>query len=243
MPVVPTGSSDGLEPGSNRVASRVPLSRDRVLTAALCVVDAEGFGALTMRRLGRELDCHPMALYRYAPNRAALLDGVVELVLDQLEAPDGDQPWQTQLRGSAHAFRRLALTHPDVVPLLVTRPPATPLGLRALGALRPLEHVVGLLVGVGFAPVAALHVYRAYISLLCGHVLAELQEIVADPEETPDLLRIRLRRLPPSEFTHTRGLTDALAHYDGAAELDHAVDLLLTGLHTQLHATTASTRA
>lgn len=68
-----------------------------------------------------------MTLYRYAPDQAALLDGIVELVLDELELPEEGQDWQTQLRRSAHSFRLLALAHPHVVNLLLTRPEATAL--------------------------------------------------------------------------------------------------------------------
>ena len=92
------------------------------------------------RRLGKALDCDPMQLYRYASSKDALLDGVVELVLSRLDVPPaagGD--WAQVLRRTGHAFRELALAHPNVVPLVVTRPLATPLALRPLGTLRPLD--------------------------------------------------------------------------------------------------------
>ncbi|MGH3886263.1 MAG: TetR/AcrR family transcriptional regulator C-terminal domain-containing protein [Pseudonocardiaceae bacterium] len=218
------------------MARRAPLSRELVLAAALRLVDAEGLDALTMRRLGQDLGRDPMALYRYSPNRAALLDGVAELVLSQLVIPNGDRDWQAQLRQTAHDFRRLALAHPNVVPLLVTRLLSTPLGLRPLGTLRPLEQLLALLIGAGFAPADALHVYRAYFGFLYGHVLDELQELVANPEETDDLLRLGLHRLPPREFPLVRSLAAVLANYDGAAELDQGLDILLAGLNIQLHA-------
>ncbi|MGB8383759.1 MAG: TetR/AcrR family transcriptional regulator C-terminal domain-containing protein [Dermatophilaceae bacterium] len=211
-------------------STRVALSRHRVLKAALQVVDTEGLGALTMRRLGRQLDRDPMALYRYAANREALLDGVAELVLAQLVIPTDVRDWARQLRTTAHQFRQLALNHPNVVPLLVTRPLRTPLGLRPLGTLRPLEQILTLLTAAGFTPPEALRAYRAYFGFLYGHILTELQEIVADPDETDDLLRLGLHRLPPREFPHVRALARELAHYDGAAELDHGLDTLLTGL-------------
>lgn len=220
--------------GSQRAGQRVPLTCQRVMTAALQVIDAEGLDALTMRRLGQELNRDPMALYRYAANRAALLDGVVELVLSQLTISSDGQDWRRQLRRTAHDFRQLALAHPHVVPLLVTRPLSTPLGLRPPGTLRPLEQLLALLVGAGFSPAAALHVYRAYFGFLYGHVLTELQELVVDPEETDDLLRLGLHRLPPREFPLIRSLATALAEYDGAAELDQGLDLVLAGLGAQL---------
>jgi AcrR family transcriptional regulator len=210
------------------------LSRDLVLSAALKVVDGEGLAALTMRRLGQQLGRDPMSLYRYAKNRDELLDGVSELVLGELPINSADPDWQAQLRRIAHNFRELALRHPNVVPLLVTRPLATPLGLRPLGTLRPLEQILSLLIGAGFAPTDALHVYRAYSGYLYGHILNELQEFIVDPEENEALLRLGLHRLPSKEFPRLRALTPVLADYDGMAELDEGITILLSGLSERL---------
>ncbi|SDR89795.1 DNA-binding transcriptional regulator, AcrR family [Friedmanniella luteola] len=229
MTNVPSGPAAG-----DKAGQRVPLTRERVLTAALRLVDDEGLDALTRRRLGQELGRDAMALYRHAPDRAALLDGIVELVLDELDIPDGGQDWQTQLSRTAHDFRRIGLAHPHVVSLIVTRPLSTPLGLRPLGTLRPLERLLRLLTDAGFPPDLALRVYRLYIGFLYGHMLTELQELVADPEETNDLLRLGLHRLPPREFPLIRGLAPVLAAYDGEAELDQGLAVLFTGLRTEL---------
>ena len=220
---------------SSASSRKVPLSRELVLSTALELVDAEGLDALTMRRLGQELGRDPMSLYRYAANRAALLDGVTETVLDELAIFTDVLDWQAQLRRIAHDLRLLALRHPNVVPLLVTRPLSTPLGLRPLGTLRPLEQILGLLIGTGFRPSDALHVYRAYYGFLYGHILNELQEYVVDPEENEALLRLGLHRLPSKEFPHLRALGPVLADYDGAAELDQGLTILLSGLAAQLH--------
>jgi AcrR family transcriptional regulator len=216
------------------VRTRGGLTKGMVLDGAMRIIDEEGLEALTMRRLGQRLDRNPMILYRHAASRAELLDAVVERVFALLEIPAHVASWQDRLLITAHRFRRIALNHPNVVPLLATRPLATPLGLRPLGTLEPLEHILGLLQDAGFAAVDALSVYRSYFALLLGHVLAELQEVVANPDETDDLLRLGLHRLPPRDFPHIRGLADALATYDGAAELDRSMTILLTGLSAQL---------
>ena len=78
---------------------------------------------------------------------------------------------------------------------MVARPLASPLGLRPLGTLRPLEQILGLLSAAGFAPDRALCAYRSYFGLLHGHVLDELQEVLVDPQETGALLDIRLGEL------------------------------------------------
>ena len=219
---------------SGRTPAKARLSRETVLAKALELVDAEGLDALTMRRLGQELGRDPMSLYRYAENRAALLDGVSELVLDQLPIHPEDPDWKAQLRNIAHDLRMLALEHPNVVHLLVTRPLSTPLGLRPLGTLRPLEQILTLLASAGFQPADALHVYRAYYGFIYGHILNELQEFVVDPEENEVLLRLGLHRLPAKEFPRLRALAPALAEYDGARELDQGLTILLSGLEAQL---------
>jgi AcrR family transcriptional regulator len=210
------------------------ITRDVVLAAALEIIDRDGAEGLSMRRLARALDRDPMILYRHAPNKAALLDGVAETVLAQLKVDSADPDWAAQLRAVARNYRALALAHPHVVPLLVTRPLATPLGLRPPGTLRPLEDVLELLTRAGYSGPDALHIYRALFGFLHGHVLNELQELVENPDETDDLLRLGLHRLPIAEFSLLRSLAPVLACYDGAAELERGLDILLTGLTATL---------
>ncbi len=214
------------------------LTRHDVLLTALRLIDEHGVEALSMRRLGRALDRDPMRLYRFAASKDELLDGIVELVLGELEVPTASPPeaWPEVLRATAHLYRGLALRHPHVVPLLVTRPLSTPLGLRPLGTLRPLEALLELLIRAGFDPDGALHAYRLYMGLLQGHVLNELQERVQNPDETDALLRLGLYRLPVREFPRLRSLATVLASYDGAAELDEGLDIILGGLQRQLDA-------
>ena len=183
------------------------ITRDLVLATALEIIDRDGAEALSMRSLAAGLDRDPMILYRHAPNKAALLDGVAETTL-------------AQLRAVARDYRRLALAHPNIVPLLVTRPLATPLGLRPRGTLRPLEDVLALLTRTGFSGPDALRIYRALFGFLHGHVLNELQERAGNPDETDGLLRLGLHRFPVTEFPLLRGLAPVLAAYDGAAELE-----------------------
>jgi AcrR family transcriptional regulator len=210
------------------------ITRDAVLAAALQIIDRDGADALSMRRLARALDRDPMVLYRHAPNKAAVLDGVAETILGQLHVDSADPDWAGQLRQVARRYRALALAHPHVVPLIVTRPLATPLALRPLGTLRPLEDILALLTRAGFSGPDALHIYRALFGFLNGHILDELQELTVNPDETDDLLRLGLHRLPIGDFPLLRGLAPVLARYDGAAELERGLDILLTGLTTTL---------
>src|ERR1700735_4703171 len=215
------------------------ITRDVVLSAALQLIDRDGVDQLSMRRLARDLGRDPMILYRHAPNKAALLDGVAETIVAQLHVDPADPDWAAQLRTVAREYRALALAHPHVVPLLVTRPLATPLALRPHGTLRPLEDILALLTRAGFSGPDALHIYRALFGFLHGHILNELQEVIDNPDETDDLLRLGLHRLPLKQFPLLRSLAPALATYDGAAELERGLDILLTGLATTLSPDTA----
>jgi AcrR family transcriptional regulator len=224
-----------VRPGDRRSRRATgPVTRAVVLTAALDIIDRDGVEGLSMRRLAEAVGRDPMVIYRHVPNKAALLDGVAELVFAQLSIDATDPDWAAQLRAVAQDFRRLALAHPRVVPLLVTRPLATPLGLRPPAVIRPLEDILQLLTRAGFSGADALHVYRAVFGFLYGHVLNELQEIVERPDETDEVLRLGLYRLPLAEFPLLRELAPVLAAYDGEAELERGIDILLTGLSVTL---------
>ena len=229
-PTVPDARADGADP----VAATSAVSRSVILQCALRIVDSDGIDALSMRRLSAEVGRDPTVIYRHVPNKAALLDGVAEIVLAQLRVDAADPDWAGQLRTVARDFRRLAIEHPNMVSLLVTRPLATPLGLRPPGMLRPLEDVLTLLTSAGFSGVDALHIYRVLFGYLHGHILTELQEVIERPEETDDVLRLGLHRLAITEFPQVRALASVLASYDGAAELDRALDLLFIGLAATL---------
>ena len=211
-----------------------PITRAAVLANALEIIDRNGIEGLSMRRLGEAVGRDPMVLYRHVPNKAAVLDGVAEMVFEQLSLDTTRPDWAAALRHLAHDFRDLARAHPNVVPLLVTRPLATPLGMRPQGMLRQLEDVLALLTGVGFSGADAVLVYRALFGFLYGHVLTELQEAIERPEETDDVLRLGLYRLQISEFPRLRELAPTWAAYDGLAELDRGLDILLSGLAAQL---------
>ena len=220
---------------TRKTAGSSGLSRESTLRAALEIIDEDGVEGLSMRRLGRALGRDPMSLYRHTTTKAELLDSVAETVLAELSVDVADSDWEAQLRTVARQFRGLALAHPNVIPLLVTRPLGTPIVMRPLGTLRPLEAILELLIRAGFSEVDALHVYRSFYGFIQGHVLNELQELVENHEETDDLLRLGLHRLPIREFPRLRSLATVLAAYDGAAELERGIDTLLTGLHAQLH--------
>ena len=235
QPTGTSGSGQSGESDSNEEdEASSQITRAAVLAKALEIIDSDGVDGLSMRRLGEAVGRDPMVLYRHVSNKAAVLEGMVEMVFEQLSLDTTRPDWAAALRDLAHDFRVLACAHPNVVPLLVTRPLATPLGMRPQGMLRPLEEVLALLTGADFSGVDAVLVYRALFGFLYGHVLTELQEVVERPEETDDVLRLGLHRLRISEFPHLRALAPTWAAYDGLTELDRGLDILFSGLAARL---------
>src|SRR5918992_4282985 len=140
---------------SMAVAKRQPLSRRRILEAAVRFVDREGLEALSMRKLGGELGVEAMSLYNHVPNKGALLDGMVEVLLGGVEIPPRSKDWEERVRDGYRAFRRLAHEHPNVFPLLVQRPPET------LDGAWLVEEFLQTLREAGFGAEEALHAFRS----------------------------------------------------------------------------------
>lgn len=166
------------EPAESPPPPRRGLDQMSILNEAIRFIDEQGVQHLTMRRLGARLGVEAMALYRYVPGREQLLDGVVEVVMDELYA-DTMQPgdisnsWTEYLQRMAHGVRRLALVHPRVFPLVATRPPAAPWLRPPLRSLRWVEAFLEGLVHHGFNGRASVQVYRAFSTFLLGHLLLE----------------------------------------------------------------------
>lgn len=226
------------------------LSRERVLAAALELVDREGLSALSMRRLGADLGVEAMSLYRYAPGKEALVDGLVEALYLQLEDRLDQAPVPTSAPTSAPAARafeqradlqRIALTtyqvcleHAQVVPLLSTRMMAVPLARRPLPVLRDHERVLTLLRDAGLDQARSATVLRAFTAWVLGYISVELRAMVDNPEEPDPAFRFGLHRLPAQDLPRLRESTLALAERGGPEGLAAGVDALLdrfAGLH------------
>jgi len=175
---------------------RQPLSRERIVDTALALVDAKGLAALSMRRLGAELGMDPMAVYYYVPNKAALLDAVVEAVMAEIDlsVDDPSAPAEERLVRAAEAYADVLVRHRNALPLLLERGPATP------AALPPVEIMVAILLCGGLSleqAMAGMHVLtaavRGYAALLAnemadpGHRDTEALVALASPEQFPHL--------------------------------------------------------
>jgi len=148
------------------VTRRRPLSRERVLRAALELVDTGGVEALTMRRLGRELGIEAMSLYGYVRSKQDLIEGVVEQVFRQMPlVVHGPGDWQDRIRRHAALYRQVLLDHPNAVRLVAGRPLVTEgtaafvesalAELRSLGLdLDTADRVLGVIAGFTLGLVA-----------------------------------------------------------------------------------------
>jgi AcrR family transcriptional regulator len=183
-------------------------------------VDREGLEALSMRKLGSELGVEAMSLYNHVPNKGALLDGMVEVLLGELEVPPEDEGWERRVREAYRAFRRLAHEHPNVFPLLVVRPPDT------MDGIWLVEEFLKTLRGAGFDPETSLYAFRSLSSYAAGYAMAEIRGFAMEPAGA----RVGAVTLSADDFPHINELDAPLREVDHDAEFEFGLDLILTGL-------------
>lgn len=233
------GGAAAVIPAAIPGAGRTALDRRRVLGAAVAFIDENGIDALTMRRLGAYLGVEGMALYRHVSGRDGLLDGIVETVIDELYGdPDvhlePTHGWQEYLQRLAHGLRRIALAHPQVFPLIATRPPAAPWVRPPLRSLRWVESFLGALTGSGFSDETAVAAYRAYTSFLLGHLLLEVSQqgvpISSRDEPDGDMPAVNL-----DDYPHLCRLQPMLSQDESAAEFEESLENLIDRLERLLH--------
>jgi TetR/AcrR family tetracycline transcriptional repressor len=224
-------------------SGRQALSRDRIIETAIQFVDKRGLTALTMRRLGNELDVEAMSLYRYVNGREDLLEGIVDHLVAQLHLPSADeqlQPtggWQAYLQWLAHGVRQLARKHPDAFPLIATRHPAAPWLRPPLRSLRVVEEFLTMLISRGFSDGQAVMAYRAFSSFLLGHLLLEASLLGAQTSPAEEPLDEGESNVPNADqqvelgrFPHIKRLEAQLSEDHAAAEFEQALEDLLDRL-------------
>lgn len=197
------------------------LSREKVLEAAVRFVDREGLEALSMRKLGAELGVEAMSLYNHIPNKSALLDGMVEYVLQEMEVPRTDEAWEEQVKNGYRRFRRVAHEHPNVFPLLISRPPSFPDGLWLL------ERYLKVMGEAGFGMKESFHVFRILTNYTFGYSMSEIRGFALEPggrRNTRSEARI------PPEFAEINRLRPHLGNIDHDYEFELGLDLIIAGL-------------
>lgn len=175
--------------------TRPALSRDYILRTALALIDRDGVEALSMRRLGAEMGVDPMAIYHYLPSKAAVLDGVVEILWSEVQparfAPD--VPWTEQVLMAMRAFRATLRAHPRAVTVAGTHPAVTP------GMLQLVDRSLGWLTEAGLDPAEALDLIDCLAFFTMGQVLAEVGEPAGGESTPPEAVH---RSLDPEAYPH-----------------------------------------
>lgn len=205
-----------------KAPKREALSRDRILAAALAVVDQEGLEAISMRRLGEELGVEAMSLYNHVANKAAILDGIFEAVLAEIPPTKRTEHWPHDVRHRARALRRVLLSHPNVLPLFAARPAVTP------ASITHVEAALDVLRRAGFTATHALNALQVTVAFVVGHTIA------AHGSGRSDAPVVDYERLSETEFPRVREMARQLERHDVEAEFEFGIDLLIAGLKARL---------
>jgi AcrR family transcriptional regulator len=214
-------------PGSRRdAAPRRPLSRERVLEAAVALADEIGVDALSMRKLGEALGVEAMSLYNHVAHKEDLLDGMIDIVFAEIALPEGDD-WRVAMRHRAISVRRALSAHRWAIGLMESRTSPGPATLQAHDA------VLGCLRAGGISLAQAAHAFSAIDSYVYGFALQERGLPFDTPEETAELARAMVAEFPADRYPHLAEFT--MGHvlqpgYDYGAEFEFGLDLILDGL-------------
>jgi AcrR family transcriptional regulator len=227
----------------SRSAPRIPLSRQRVLRAAVKVADQGGIESLTMRRLAEELEAEAMSLYYHVANKEDVLDGIVDViareindVVDQIDAPSAGPKWKTAVRRRILSARQVLLQHPWA-PVLFEKRAST-----SQAVLRYYDGLLGLLRDGGFSYDLGHHA----LHVLGSRALGFAQELI-DPGNAAggDEVTAVLDNMA-DQFPHLVGMLMEVAHDDPGStlgwcddqtEFEFALDLILDGLDRTRQAT------
>jgi AcrR family transcriptional regulator len=195
------------------------------LTAALQLVDAHGVERLSMRRLARALGVDPMAIYRHLPDKAAVIDGMVERVFGEFHVPAAaSDDWRDKVRAFAAAYRALARSHPNLIIYLVTHIEASAPAVLAVG-----EYLVTALSEAGLSPLQAITALSLLVDYLNGFVLGEASGRMGQPGEFSDIYHL-LDSLPPDRYPTMRAIYGALDEATLQAHVMDELELILAGI-------------
>ena len=214
-----------------REDTRVALSRERVLEAAIALADESGIGSLTMRKLAQELGVEAMTLYYYVARKDDILNGIVDIVMGEIELPSPGDDWKS-------ALRRMAISAYEV---LVRHPWAAGLVLSSSGVsqsrLRYMESILGTLRMAGFSAEMTDHGYHALESHIMGFTLWEVGMDLGRFEDLAGRASEFLAALEREELPY---LAEHVEQHlkprrpDDEGEFAFGLDLILAGLEQTL---------
>jgi AcrR family transcriptional regulator len=210
-----------------KVEPRIPLSRERVLRAAIAFADAKGIESLSMRKLGQELGVEAMSLYKHVANKDDMLDGMVDVVFSEIDLRCDGVHWKTAMRDRAISARAALSRHPWAIGLTESRMRPGPANLRHH------DSVIGCLRDAGFSIEMAIHAYSALDSYIYGFALQERSLPFETPDQAGEVAEIILNQFPPDEYPNLAETVVELvtkSGYDYADEFVFGLDLILDGL-------------
>jgi AcrR family transcriptional regulator len=207
--------------------ARLPLSRDRVLSAAIGLADEAGIESLSMRKLGQVLGVEAMSLYNHVANKDEILNGIVGMVLDEFELPSPGADWKAALRRTAISAHEVLVRHPWAASLVLSSS-----GM-SQARLRYMESILGTLRQAGFSAEMTDHGYHALESHIMGFTLWEVSMDLGSQEDLAGLATNFLRELPREELPN---LAEHIEQHlkprrpDDEGEFAFGLDLILDGL-------------
>jgi AcrR family transcriptional regulator len=212
------------EPGQER---RAPLSRERVLSAAMAFADAKGIESLSMRKLGQELGVEAMSLYKHVANKEDMLDGMVDIVFSEIDLPVGGVHWKASMRQRAISVREVLTRHPWAIGLTDSRMKP------GRANLRHHDSVIGCLRDAGFSIEMAIHAFSTLDSYIYGFALQEKSLPFETPEEVGEVAEVMLQQFPADEYPHLAETIVGVLNRSGweyANEFEFGLDLVLDAL-------------
>ncbi|MGW6423130.1 TetR/AcrR family transcriptional regulator C-terminal domain-containing protein [Nocardia sp. NPDC055053] len=208
---------------------RTPLTRERVLRAAIELADQEGLDALSMRRLAKAVGVEAMSLYNHVANKDDLLDGIIDLVVAEIYVPEAGGDWQSELRRRATSAHEVLLRHRWATGLLGSRVNVGP------AMLRYIDATLGCLITAGFTYEQADRAWNALDSHIYGFTLQAIN-FPLDPSEYVSAATQFLPLIPPETHPHMHTLATLVIDgtHSGLADFTFGLDLLLDGLNRLL---------
>lgn len=204
---------------------RAPLSRESVLRAALKLADEGGLSALSMRNLGQALGVEAMSLYKHVANKDDVLDGILDMVVGEIETPTVGGDWKAAMRRRAISAHEVLMRHPWATTLIVSNSNPGP------AMLRYVDATLGCLREAGFTFALSDHAWNAVDSYVYGFTQQKLNFPFA-PEEYAAIAGSYLPHLPADQYPYLYGMTQEVAtrRHDGLHDLSFGLDLILDGL-------------
>ena len=182
-----------------------------------------------MRRLGADLGVEAMSLYNHVPGKDALLEGVAEVMLAEIELPSVEEhDWATALKSACLSFRRVLLEHPNGIPLIAGKSDVTPDGYR------PVELSLGILKVAGFSPEAMLMAHWLLVGYTLGHAGFQISTPMAQPDRVAEEIELRHQLLPADEFPNLFEVLPCAAGCDFDAAFEFGLDTIIAGLDLRL---------